>query len=46
MTIELDKFVAVYRQIEPQRTLLDLNDKLDGCDILPGFELKVSALFD
>jgi Uma2 family endonuclease len=42
----LEKFVAVYRLDEqPIRTLLDLNEELDGEAVLPGFKLKVSEIF-
>ncbi len=42
----VQKFVAVYRLNEqPGRTLLDLEDRLDGENLLPGFTLSVSEIF-
>ncbi len=42
----LEEYVVVYRLDEPKRTFLNPEDELDGEDILPGFKLKVSALFE
>lgn len=38
--------VYVYRAGSSNRQTLQLNDELDGEDVLPGFKLKVSALFE
>ena len=40
------KVVEVYQQGEADLTLLKRGDELDGEDVIPGFNLKVSALFD
>jgi Uma2 family endonuclease len=39
----LNKYVLVYHLNDPDIKLLNLNDELDGEDVLPGFKLKVSA---
>ncbi len=41
----LDKYIMVYRYDQP-RSFLDLKDDLDGEDVLPGFKLPVSKLFE
>jgi len=40
------KLVEVYHPGDLKPTLLDVNDELDGEDIIPGFKLKVSDIFD
>jgi len=42
----LEEYVVVYRLDEPKRTFLNPEDDLDGEDVMPGFKLKVSALFE
>ncbi len=42
----LEKFVVVYSKNELYPRFFTLNDELDGSDVLPGFKLKVRALFD
>jgi len=42
----LEKFVLVYGANLPDVKLLNLNDELDGEEVLPNFKLKVSHLFD
>src|SRR5690349_4966387 len=41
----LEKFVLVYRADEEYPKLLTAKDELDGGDVVPGFTLKVSTLF-
>ncbi len=40
-----DQGVTVHRYDAPRRLLL-INDELDGEDVVPGFKLKISALFE
>lgn len=40
------KFVEVYHPNVEQPTLLNIDDELNGEDVLPGFTLKVRALFE
>jgi Uma2 family endonuclease len=42
----VQKFVAVYRLNDPNIKFLNLNDELDGEDLIPGFKLKVNKLFE
>ncbi len=42
----VQKFVAVYRLNAPNIKFLNLNDELDGEDVIPGFKLKVNKLFE
>ena len=42
----LDRYVLVHRLDNPNVQLLNLNDELDGEDVLPGFKLKVSTIFE
>lgn len=41
----LDKYIMVYRLNRP-RSFLDLEDELDGEEVVPGFKLKVNNLFN
>jgi Uma2 family endonuclease len=41
-----DLSVEVYHQGDPSPVILGLGDELDGEDVLPGFKLRVSKLFD
>lgn len=40
----MEEFVAVYRPGETDKELLNLSGKLDGGDVLPGFQYKVNDL--
>ncbi|MEI6045238.1 MAG: Uma2 family endonuclease [Chloroflexota bacterium] len=40
------KFVEVYHSADVKPLLLGLNDELDGEDVIPGFKLKISTLFE
>ncbi|MEI6046907.1 MAG: Uma2 family endonuclease [Chloroflexota bacterium] len=42
----IGKIVEVYRPGQEVPTLLGLKNELDGEDVIPGFKLKVSAIFD
>jgi Uma2 family endonuclease len=42
----LSKVVYVYHPNQAKPETLGINDELDGEDIIPGFKLKVSALFE
>jgi len=42
----LEKYVMVYRKGEPYPQLFNLKDELDGGEVLPGFKLAVSKLFE
>jgi|GEM_PF-263554 len=42
----LDKYVIMYRLGESRRLFLELEDELDGSTVIPGFKLKLNALFD
>lgn len=42
----VQKFLVVYRSGERKRSILDLDEELDGEDVLPGFKLPVSKLFE
>lgn len=44
MTTEVLEIV-VYREGSPRRSLLDLEDALEGKQVLPGFKLEVGKLF-
>ncbi len=39
------KVIEVYRQDDPKMQVRTIDDELDGEDVIPGFKLKVSALF-
>lgn len=41
----LSQTVAVYKPDSRKPTLLDIDEEFDGEEVLPGFKLKVSALF-
>jgi Uma2 family endonuclease len=40
------KFVEVYHPGDLKPLTLGINDELDGEDVIPGFKLKISALFE
>lgn len=42
----LSKFILVYSLNDPDIKFLDVKGELDGGEVLPGFKLKVSALFE
>ncbi|NWJ95227.1 MAG: Uma2 family endonuclease [Chloroflexi bacterium] len=42
----LEKYVMVYQLGKTYPTLLTLENELDGGEVLPGFKLKVSKLFE
>jgi Uma2 family endonuclease len=42
----LDKYVVVYRLNQPNPLFLGLDGELDGEDVLPGFKLAISKLFE
>jgi len=42
----LDKFIAVFSLNDPDIKFLNLTDELDGGNVLPGFKLRVSKLFE
>ncbi len=42
----LHKFVIVHQLGQERRAFLELDDELDGQDVLPGFKLKVNTLFE
>ncbi len=42
----LDKYVLVHRLNDLNIQLLNLNDELNGEDVIPGFKLKVSTIFE
>jgi Uma2 family endonuclease len=42
----IGKYVLVRKLNEPRIVLLNLDDELDGENIIPGFKLKVSKLFE
>lgn len=42
----LDNFIVVYRLGQSNKILLNLEDELEGLDVLPGFKLKVSSIFE
>ena len=42
----IKKIVKIYRLNDPEITTLTADDELDGEDIVPGFKLKISKLFD
>ncbi len=41
----ISQIVAVYKPDSRKPTLLDIDEEFDGQEVLPGFRLKVSALF-
>ncbi len=42
----LERYVLIYRLGNPKIQLLNLNDELEGEDVIPGFKLKVSTIFE
>jgi Uma2 family endonuclease len=40
------QMATVYRPGQPQLTLRDLNDTLDGADVLPGFSVTLREIFE
>jgi len=42
----LDEYILVHRLNKPKIQLLNLDDELDGEDIIPGFKLKISTIFE
>ncbi len=42
----LDEYILIHRLKSPKIQLLNLDDELDGEDVIPGFKLKVSTIFE
>lgn len=42
----LDNFIIIYRLGQSNKILLNLENELDGVDVLPGFKIKVSTIFE
>jgi Uma2 family endonuclease len=42
----LDKFIVIFRLNDPDTKFLNIKGELDGEDVIPGFRLSVSKLFE